>query len=134
MLGWPKSSFGFCYNMKTRTNFLANPIFVHQCNCKIEFLICFVEEGSHDGKSAQALGSHNTALDATAWPSVVPWAPSLHLFNLHLLIYKRASKLWALGYLAPNISRCPVRTDLSEKVIYIKITVSLSRLGYLLAL
>ena len=31
-------------------------------------------------------------------------------------------------------SRCPLRTDLTEKVIYIQMTAGLSRLGYLLTL
>ena len=56
-------------------------------------------------------GSHNAALDATAWLSLPPEHP-VFIYSVFIFSFTKEHPNWG--------SRCPVRTDLTEKVIYIK--------------
>lgn len=96
---------------------------LYQCHCKIGFLTLFIYLfwwSKHFTKTKVPVPQKSQCSCGCS-----AWAPIFHLF-----IYK----LWALGDSAPNTSRYPTRTHFSENVIYIKMSIGLFRLSYLLSL
>lgn len=59
-------------------------------------------------------------------PDFLPPGHPVFTYSVFIFSFTKEHPSWG--------SRCPLRTDLTEKVIYIKMTAGLSRLGYLLTL